>query len=833
MQDQSLGSLSTDVRLAFSKLRGDVRAVKDQLREVQGSLDGMRGSFQGAERDAKRRFSAIGVAARVLMAQAVIEAARLAKQAIQQTVMAASDLDEALDKNRQIYRQNAAEVERWSRTTATSLGMSQQQALDTAGTIGQLYQNMGIAEESSAKMSMRLVKLAIDMAALNNIGTDEALDRIKRGVRGSAEALDELGISFTAADVKREALRMGLIKSTKEALEPATKAQAIYSLMVQQGGKYNDYFAKTADSLSGQMKILQAETADTAAEVGKSLLPVARQAVGTLREMVTVSKPFVGWLTETTALLPGAAQGLWSIVDPVGAVASVIGAAAQSFQALGDSIQNTLKTLHFAGTRAGQVQQMVQDANILEEEQRRVRGIAPFWLGGKATYPGGFKSTGIIGVAKKYGVSADQLNRAATPEEYNQLLRNASEAARARYTNEVRGMNADRKRTAAQSGKPVTPSPNPVIPIVPQTGGGGAGSGKKKAERQQNGMPFGSAFDLVLPYGSAFAFLPLVEDFFERGSMMALDIIAELKEKRLAATRAANEELARLSLSQFEFERRVIEEEYQARVKAGADEVSAARLKYARLAKLEADETLHRMEIRRAIEEQATESLNRLVEAQEAASVQRIEQMVQDANLRGVGTIQAGTGVTGTGGVGRAGKVSEGQMAVNDPFAFISSSMAANLMQATQNWETFADTFSGIMNNIKRAFSQAVAEMAAKWATMQIGNALGAFGGPFGAIFGALGGGLLGSLFGGFRAEGGPISPGRAYMVGERGPELIMPRSAGTVIPNHALGAMGAGNIAVHIHNPRMDNKASVEQQSRNIAALLQQDLRLTPAGGR
>lgn len=40
--------------------------------------------------------------------------------------------------------------------------------------------------------------------------------------------------------------------------------------------------------------------------------------------------------------------------------------------------------------------------------------------------------------------------------------------------------------------------------------------------------------------------------------------------------------------------------------------------------------------------------------------------------------------------------------------------------------------------------------------------------------------------FGGFRARGGPVRPGRAYMVGERGPEMIVPQTPGMVIPNGA-----------------------------------------------
>jgi hypothetical protein len=41
-------------------------------------------------------------------------------------------------------------------------------------------------------------------------------------------------------------------------------------------------------------------------------------------------------------------------------------------------------------------------------------------------------------------------------------------------------------------------------------------------------------------------------------------------------------------------------------------------------------------------------------------------------------------------------------------------------------------------------------------------------------------------------ASGGPASAGRPYMVGERGPELMVPNRSGTVIPNHALGGGGA-----------------------------------------
>ena len=68
----------------------------------------------------------------------------------------------------------------------------------------------------------------------------------------------------------------------------------------------------------------------------------------------------------------------------------------------------------------------------------------------------------------------------------------------------------------------------------------------------------------------------------------------------------------------------------------------------------------------------------------------------------------------------------------------------------------------------------------------------------FGNLTGTLtkGSGLLGSIFSGFLANGGPAQAGRAYMVGERGPEMFVPRTSGTVIPN---GGFGGANVTVNV----------------------------------
>jgi len=78
-----------------------------------------------------------------------------------------------------------------------------------------------------------------------------------------------------------------------------------------------------------------------------------------------------------------------------------------------------------------------------------------------------------------------------------------------------------------------------------------------------------------------------------------------------------------------------------------------------------------------------------------------------------------------------------------------------------------------------------VANMLAQLAqlTFQMSVLEPRFGGGRDGGTGAVGS-LLGSVFGGFRAAGGPVEAGRAYIVGEKRPELFIPNAAGRIEPS-------------------------------------------------
>lgn len=81
-------------------------------------------------------------------------------------------------------------------------------------------------------------------------------------------------------------------------------------------------------------------------------------------------------------------------------------------------------------------------------------------------------------------------------------------------------------------------------------------------------------------------------------------------------------------------------------------------------------------------------------------------------------------------------------------------------------------------------------------------------------------GGLFASLFSGApgRATGGPVSPGRPYWVGERGPELFVPTASGRVDALPAGGSRRDVRVAITINAPAGEGAGALRQSSRQVA---------------
>jgi hypothetical protein len=84
--------------------------------------------------------------------------------------------------------------------------------------------------------------------------------------------------------------------------------------------------------------------------------------------------------------------------------------------------------------------------------------------------------------------------------------------------------------------------------------------------------------------------------------------------------------------------------------------------------------------------------------------------------------------------------------------------------------------------------------------------------------------GLVASLLGApGRATGGPVSAGRGYVVGERGPELFVPSSGGRI--EHMGGGPRDVRVAIAIEAPAPSDPQVLKQSSRQVARAIRSAL--------
>ena len=134
----------------------------------------------------------------------------------------------------------------------------------------------------------------------------------------------------------------------------------------------------------------------------------------------------------------------------------------------------------------------------------------------------------------------------------------------------------------------------------------------------------------------------------------------------------------------------------------------------------------------------------------------------------------------------------------------IASGVSDNLTAAIQGTKTLGDAAKSILNDLSSSLIR-----------LGVNTLLSKIPG-----FGGL------PILGG-KARGGPVKAGGSFVVGEKGPELFVPKRSGTIIPNDKLGG-GSTNISVNVDasgSSVQGNNESGKELGRVISAAIQSEL--------
>lgn len=193
-------------------------------------------------------------------------------------IKAASDFEETLSKTRVIFGKTSADIEKWSKTSASAFGQSQTSALDAASTFATFGKAAGLQNKPLVKFSKKLVELSSDFASFYNTSPEDAITAIGAALRGESEPIRRYGILLNDATLKQEAMNMGLYDG-KGNLEMSAKVLASYKTILKQSSDAQGDFNRTADGLANGQRTLSAEWDNAQVIIGEALLPVVQDLV--------------------------------------------------------------------------------------------------------------------------------------------------------------------------------------------------------------------------------------------------------------------------------------------------------------------------------------------------------------------------------------------------------------------------------------------------------------------------------------------------------------------------------------------------------------------------
>ena len=127
-------------------------------------------------------------------------------------------------------------------------------------------------------------------------------------------------------------------------------------------------------------------------------------------------------------------------------------------------------------------------------------------------------------------------------------------------------------------------------------------------------------------------------------------------------------------------------------------------------------------------------------------------------------------------------------------------------------------------DDLKKIALRSLDEIAAHALKSGIGSLIGGSDSGFAGLIGQ----SIGALFGlPGRATGGPVSPGRGYVVGEAGPEIFVPTSSGRIENNAALGGQSRDvRVAIQLATPRGTSApTAMQRSSRQVASAVRRAL--------
>lgn len=196
-----------------------------------------------------------------------------------------SDLTEAENKTKEVFKNMSGDVLTWSETSLDKMGMARSTALDAVSLYGGMATAMGLTRKKATDMSKSLTELSVDLASFHNTSLDQASTALKSIFTGETETLKNYGIVMTEANLKAYALSQG-IKTNYTEMTQAEKVQLRYNFVLNASKDAIGDYERNCGEAASQMKKLPEALKELATSFKDNVEPVVTPMIQHLNNAI-------------------------------------------------------------------------------------------------------------------------------------------------------------------------------------------------------------------------------------------------------------------------------------------------------------------------------------------------------------------------------------------------------------------------------------------------------------------------------------------------------------------------------------------------------------------
>lgn len=733
-------------------------------------------------------------------------------------------------------------VRKWATETGDALGRSTREIQESAVAFQSLF-GKALDADAATELSKKFSVLTQDLASFKNLSNDVAQQKLFSGLTGEAEPLRSVGVFINEAAVSAKALELGLDKVNGKYTDQQ-KIVARAALIQEQLSDATGDVTRTFDSAQNQLKRSAAAFEELRVVIGTKLIPVLTPliekiadaltwfanlpdpvinttiaiagiaaaigpVIAAIGSLITVFGPLLAGVAATTGATTALGAAITIATGPIGLITIALGGLFLAYKTLGPAIignkdalsdlyslisENESLSKREKASTIDQARLNLEEAKSirerikarLEEQEVTLKKQVKGFVAVNAT-PGG-RALGRLGINKKITgnikATADAINASRKALDDNASATAKIEKNLISLGGTVEGTTTTTKvLTKAQI-------------AAKQKAEEMAKAAKKLAEAHTEATADAKAqIDENLRLAAAL-----------QVSQKEYDITAASIDLVKDGYRGTKEEIRELATAIVESEAvmQAAEDARQAEIQSQNDATAA--IKKNMEAKREAAKALQENHDNTVAAVEKEIETNKILTDALRISTREYEIQVEILNL-------LDSGYQGSAESARA--YAEQLVTGNETLAKVreeTEKTEEKLRQAGKTgvdaFTATADSFTNLLGAIKGGDLEGI-----------LGGVLNIFkqfqggdGGGGGIFDGILSG--VSSIFGGFRENGGPVSAGISYVVGERGPELFTPSTSGKVIPN---GQMTGTSVKLMVESSPYFN-ATVDERASAVA---------------